>query len=252
MKNRLFALLIAFVAPFALAQSEPTLGKSAPREHRGFYNSVSFAAAYNWYNSSTEELDEWSDWDDGSGRSRREIDKFEYNGGTFPMFEFKFGMALANLVTFQTVFNLGFFMGTMDYFYEEYDKSCRLDEICAAVPDKEDFEESSSDAYSFRSYLGFGTTVYPFRDKESPLNGFFVGGSFGYVMFVTVINGGNEDACGNGGPGFEVELGKDRWINDHLSIGVGLGYAHSNLIWKTISSHSSDNVISISFRMTRG
>ena len=74
----------------------------------------------------------------------------------------------------------------------------------------------------------------------------------GYTVFATVIIGGEENACGNAGPGFELELGKDWWVNDHLSIGVGLGFAHSSLVWNTVSSHSSDNVISIAFRMTRG
>ena len=96
--------------------SEPTLARPAPREHRGFYNSVSFAFAYNWYNNSNEDIDYYGRSYGGSKVSEREIDYFEYNGFTFPLFEFKFGVALANLVAFHSVFNLGFYTGSLDYF----------------------------------------------------------------------------------------------------------------------------------------
>ena len=253
MKNKIFAILIAVAATLVCAQSEPTIAKPASREHRGFYSNMSFGAAYNWYNSSQENYEEWnSDYEKKENHSRREIDLFEFYGGTFPTFEFKFGTALANLIAFHTVFNLGIYAGVMDYYYEEYQKDCEENKPCKYEAKKDEFEETSSDAYNFRTYLGFGTTIYPFRDKTSLLNGFFVGGSYGYSMFATMIMGGNEDACVNFGYAFQVEMGKEWWVNDHMSIGVGLGYARTNLVWQTISSHSSDNVLSLSFRLTRG
>ena len=129
---------------------------------------------------------------------------------------------------------------------------CSEDGICVEVADVDNFKESSGDGYSFRTFIGFGSTLYPFRDRNSPLNGIFVGGSFGYTVFMTVINDADKEVSANAGPAFQLELGKDWWVNDHLSIGVGLGFAHSDLVWETVCSHSSDNVISISFRLTRG
>jgi hypothetical protein len=247
MNAKILAILFLCMASFVCAQSAPSLGKSAPREHRGFYNSASFGFAYNWYDASKEDIDRYSD------KVERGIDYFEYNGFTFPQMEFKFGVALGNLIAFHTVFNLGFFAGVIDYRYEEYNGVCSDDNVCIEVLDEKDADEfSAADAYSFRSFIGFGSTLYPFRDKESPLNGFFIGGSVGYTLFVTMINSNEEETCGNGGIGFQTEIGKDWWVNDHLSIGVGLGFAHNGLVWQTVRSHESDNVISISFRLTRG
>lgn len=255
MKNKLVSIVV-FLAASVFAQSTstaetPSIGTPAPREHRGFYSSVSSGAAYNWYKNSKEEFDE-----DSFGETRildRDIDYFEYNGFTYPMLEFKFGVGLANLLAVYTVFNLGFISGTMDEGFRSYRRECDKDSVCVEYLKKDEMDELvSSDAYTFRTYVGFGSTVYPIQDKQSPLNGLFVGGSVGYTLFVTLINGGREDTSGNGGVTFQVELGKEWWVNDHLSIGVGLGYAHSSLVWQTVDSHDSDNLISLSFRLTRG
>jgi hypothetical protein len=84
------------------------------------------------------------------------------------------------------------------------------------------------------------------------MNGLFVGGSVGYTCFATMIVDGLQDASLKAGAAFQVELGKDWWVNDHLSLGVGLGYARSGLVWNTVESHDTDNVISLSLRLTRG
>jgi hypothetical protein len=257
MKNKLIAIVVLFLASLVFAQSEsapsePTVAKPAPREHRGFYNSVSFGAAYNWYNNSKEEHDHYNDGY-GSDYRNRDVDYFEYNGGTFPTYEFKFGVALANLIAFHSVFNLGFYAGTIDYGYKNYRVFCDANEKCPAQVTKDNTKEmESSDGYNFRTYVGFGSTVYPFRDKNSALNGFFVGGSVGYAFFVTMINGGSRKVSFNSGTAFQMELGKDWWMNDHLSLGVSLGYARAGLVWNTVDSHDDDNVISLSFRLTRG
>lgn len=251
MNKRILSILLLSMTALVCAQTAPMLGSPAPQEHRGFYNSVSFGAAYNWYENSKKDMD---DYNNGYVDVQdREINSFEYYGGTFPMFEFKFGAALANLLAVHTVFNIGFFSGTVDESYVEYRKQCGENKICVEEELKnKTVKDQSSDAYSFRTYLGFGTTVYPIQDKQSPMNGFFVGGSVGYMFFATIIEGGLEEASLNAGPSFQVELGKDWWVNDHLSIGVGLGFAHSGLVWNTVESHDTDNMISLSFRLTRG
>lgn len=257
MKNKLIAFVSLMAFGFAFAQSEsassePTLAKPAPREHRGFYSNVSFGAAYNWYNNSKEEHDHYNDGY-GSDYRNRDVDYFEYNGGTFPTYEFKFGVALADLIAFHSVFNLGFYAGTIDYGYKEYRVFCEENEKCPERLTKDKTKEmESSDGYNFRTYIGFGSTIYPFRDKNSALNGLFLGGSVGYAFFITMINGGSRDVSFNSGTAFQVELGKDWWMNDHLSIGVSLGYARTGLVWNTVDSHNDDNVISLSFRLTRG
>lgn len=246
MKNKLITIFILCIAVFACAQSVPTIGKYAPREHRGFYNSTSFGTAYNWFYNSLDDTDKYNDC------QRHDVEFYEFNGGSFALGEFKFGVAIADLVAFHTVFNVGFFMGTVDYFNERYHESC-TEVGCINVPEIENVDiPTSNDAYNFRTYFGFGATFYPIRDKNSPMNGFFVGGSLGYTLFVAVINGGHDSATGNGGFGFELETGKEWWINDRYAIGFGIGFAHSSLVWETVKSHKSDNVLSLSFRMTRG
>ncbi|MCI6437940.1 hypothetical protein [Fibrobacter sp.] len=251
MNKRIFFVVLLSLVALVSAQTAPKLSSPAPMEHRGFYNSVSFGAAYNWYENSKNEKDEYY-----SGRTNvvnREINTFEYSGGTFPMIEFKFGVALANLLAFHTVFNMGFFSGTIEEGFSEYRKECGENKICIEEElEKKRVRDKSSDAYSFRSYIGFGTTIYPIQDKQSIMNGLFVGGSVGYTLFATMINDGLENASANAGAAFQVELGKDWWVNDHLSIGVGLGYARSGLVWNTVKSYDTDNVISLSFRLTRG
>jgi hypothetical protein len=180
-------------------------------------------------------------------------DYYDYNGFTFPMSEFKFGVGIANLAAVHFVFNIGFFAGSLDYNYEVYESLCAFGKTCPeTIDESRNINNKSRNAYSFRTFFGLGSTFYPIQNKKSPLNGLFVGGSVGYTLFATMISSCNEDATGNGGVSFQLELGKEWWVSDRVSIGFGLGFAHTGLIWKTLDSHSSDNVISLSFRLTHG
>lgn len=239
--KKVFSIFILCAMSLAFAQSA-TIAEPAPREHRGFYNSSSFGFALNWFNNSEESFD------DGNGR---DVDFYEYYGTTFMLGEFKFGYALGNLVAFHTVFNIALYIGTVDYYDERYRLICTEEKACIETPnlERDSYRDTSSgDGYNIRTYLGFGATFYPFRDKKSPLYGAFVGGSVGYTLFALAGHRVN----GNGGIGFELEMGKEWWLNDRLSIGFGLGFAHFGLVWNTVSSHRSDNVLSLSFRLTRG
>jgi hypothetical protein len=251
MNKRIFSVLLLSLAAFASAQSAPTLGAPAPQEHRGFYNSVSFGAAYNWYENSKYEVDEYNNGQ--SNVTGREINTFDFSGGTFPMFEFKFGVALANLLAVHTVFNLGFFSGTMEEGYTEYRKECGDNKICIDEELKNKrVKGRSSDAYGFRTYVGFGTTIYPIQSKTSPMNGLFVGGSVGYTCFATMIVDGLQDASLNAGAAFQVELGKDWWVNDHLSIGLSAAYFHASPKVNVTGSDNGIDGFHILFRLTRG
>lgn len=245
--KKVFAIFILCAMNLAFAQS-PSVAEPAPREHRGFYSNTSFGFALNWFKNSIEDIYRS---DDGVNQKNRDVDFYEYYGTTFMLGEFKFGYALGNLVALHTVFNFGFYIGTVDYYEEHYRLICTKENVCIETPNLErdnDEDPSAGDAYNIRTYLGFGATFYPFRDKNSPLYNAFVGGSFGYTLFV---NAGHREN-GNGGIGFELEMGKEWWLNDRLSLGVGLGFAHFGLVWGTVASHRSDNVLSLSFRITRG
>ncbi|MBR6123773.1 hypothetical protein IKQ19_09315 [Candidatus Saccharibacteria bacterium] len=242
--KKVFVILVLCVVGLTFAQSR-SLAEPAPREHRGFYSNTSFGFALNWFDNSMESLDK------SENKINRDVDFYEYYGYTFLLGEFKFGYALGNLVALHTVFNIALYFGTVDYYERYYTLVCIDRDVCFETPNTERHDgeiPTSDDGYNIRTYLGFGATFYPFRDKSSPLYGAFIGGSVGSILFA-VAGSGN---TGNGGVGFELELGKEWWLNDHLSIGFGLGFAHFGLVWNTVASHRSDNVLSLSFRITRG
>lgn len=242
--KKVFAILVLCAVGLVFAQSA-SFAEPAPREHRGFYNSTSFGFALDLFDNSMESFDKHGNKID------RDVDYFEYYGYTFMLGEFKFGYAFGNLVAIHTVFNFALYFGTVDYHEGHYRVVCIDKDVCVETRNFErhdDEDPTSSDGYNIRTYLGFGATFYPFRDKNSPFHGAFIGGSVGSTLFVEA---GSENT-GNGGIGFELELGKEWWLNDHLSIGFGLGFAHFGLVWNTVASHRSDNVLSLSFRLTRG
>ncbi len=253
--RKIIAILVLCIAGIASAES-PSADKPAAHEHRGFYSNMSFAFAYNWYKNSREDLTRGYLENGGNyinNGKRRNVDYYEFDGKTFPMSEFKFGVGIANLAAVHFVFNIGFFAGSLDYKYEVYLSQCTLGEKCLEnLDESRTIEEKSRDAFGLRTFFGLGTTFYPIQDKTSPMNGLFVGGSVGYTLFVTMINACDEETTGNGGISFQLELGKEWWVSDHVSIGFGLGFAHTGFVWQTLDSHSSDNVVSLSFRLTRG
>ncbi len=252
--RKIIAILVLCVAGIASAES-PSVGKPATHEHRGFYSNMSFAFAHNWYKNSREDLSRGY-FENGGGYvdgKRRVVDYYEFDGKTFPMSEFKFGVGIGNLAAIHFVFNIGFFSGSLDYKYEMYQSPCGLGAKCPETFNESRYiDEKSRDAYGLRTFFGLGTTFYPIQNKTSPLNGLFVGGSVGYTLFATMINSCVEEATGNGGISFQLELGKEWWVSDRVSIGFGFGFAHTGIIWQTVDSHSSDNVLSLSFRLTHG
>lgn len=248
MKNKLIAILILCVACFVNAQMVPTIGKSAPREHRGAYSSTSFSFAFNWVHSSREDID----WE-GNTIDRRRVDYFDSYTGSFSLAEFKHGVALGDFVAIHSVFNFGFFAGVMKYDSVQVRMTCLSDGLCQeTVVDGNEYLPPSLTAYTIRTFWGLGATFYPLQ-KKPPFNGFFIGAAVGYTVFATLsVGDGLTKSNGSGGLGFQLEIGKEWWINDHYSIGFGLGFAHTGLVWETVKAHDSDNVISLSFRMTRG
>ena len=247
MKNKLIAILILSVAAFVHAQMVPAVGKTTTREHRGAYNSTSLSFAFNWVNSSLENIEQ------ENNTSIRRVRYFESYTGSFSLADFKFGVALGNFVAVHSVFNFGFFAGVMKYDSIQVRTTCVSDEACQeTVVDGNEYIPPSLTAYTIRSFLGVGATFYPLQNKPS-FNGFFIGCSVGYTLLATLaISDDLKTDNENGGLGFQLEVGKEWWINDHYSIGFGLGFAHSGLVWETVETHKSDNVIFLSFRMTRG
>lgn len=255
MLKRFFILLVTILASGVCAEEQAS--SFTPKEHRGFYNSVGFGIGYN----SISAKEKWEDLDNNYSDDKG-IETYDFAGATFPVLEFKFGTAIANLIAFHTTFNLAIYLGNMDYEDVEYkDRRIAQDEHGVPLYDdhgnkiyKEDWqidhsEKYSGDAENLRTFIGFGTTIYPFRDTNSPMNGFFIGGSVGYVFYTCFTEDEHKGVIGFG-RSFTSEIGKDWWINDHMSIGVGFSFSHSSTKFDDVSA--TENVFALSFRLTRG
>jgi len=257
MKRIIFFLALLSVSVFAQTP-EIQSSNAHPREHRGFYNSVSIGFSYLSVNGVEKENEARY-----SARERR-TESNETFGFTFPVMDFRFGTAISNLVAFYTVFNFSAYSGSNDYHYERYYRNYEQkepygyydgvngnEEIFAGdwYLDKE--EKSSDNAFIFKTCVGFGVSIYPFVDVSSSMNGFFIGGSVGYsAEIILPTNTDVAEQWGGYGRHFEVEIGKDWWVNDHLSLGVGLSYGHTILYRE--NQIGDDNSITLNFRLTRG
>ncbi|MCR5028502.1 MAG: DUF1207 domain-containing protein [Fibrobacter sp.] len=219
-------------APVA-EETLPAAKRSAPRianpkEHRGFYSN--FSTGYSYVNFHAENVD---------GADYEEV---SFAGSSFPLMDFRFGVAVGNLVAFYSEFNFAFYLGEGD----DVEIYCYSSEC--------DVEKGSDDnAFLARTYVGFGMAVYPFRDTSSVLNGFFLGGSIGYGA--DAVYGADLESVDSGVNvdwGYTVELGKDWWVNDHLSIGLSAAYFHATPKVNVTGSDNGVDGFHILFRLTRG
>lgn len=124
-----------FLATFASSGVAETASKPHPKEHRGFYNSFDVWISYINFESH-----------DGDARYQ---DKVTFEGFSFPVMEFRFGTAIGNLIAFYTIFNFTGYLGEGNH--SEID----LEDV---------FSEEYSDDMSWmpRTYVGFGSSIYPF------------------------------------------------------------------------------------------
>ncbi len=193
-----------------------------PKQHRGFYSSQNFGVSF---------IDFEKHSDDNYAK---------FSGVSPNLMEFRFGIGIGNVIAFYTQFNLGTYIGSSKW----GDSDCD-DEICRTYDD----ESSSGDASFVRTYVAFGTSVYPFRDTSSALNGFFVGGSFGYSLDASLINTNTQSVD----LAFTLEIGKDWWVSDQLSLGVGISYFRAFPQFEVLSDlTNAAQGVHLLFRITRG
>lgn len=215
-----------FLAVFFLCASvfadSTTVKNLYPKQHRGFYSSQNFGVSF---------IDFEKHSDDNYAK---------FSGVSPNLMEFRFGIGIGNVIAFYTQFNLGTYIGSSNW----GDSDCD-DEICRTYDD----ESSSGDASFVRTYVAFGTSVYPFRDTSSALNGFFVGSSFGYGISSPIkdIEAQSVEIQ------FTVEIGKDWWVSDQLSLGVGIAYFRAFPQFEALSDLTNAvQGFHLLFRMTRG
>ncbi len=213
-----FLLLLSMGFAISAADSTSTANPH-PKQHRGFYNSMDFGLSY--IDAETRE----------SGDEDYEINSF--SGFGFPLMEFRFGVGVANFITFYTQFNFALYLGSG----EERRFSCDGGVCEERLDDSENLQG--------RTYVGFGTSLYPFRDTSSVLNGFFFGGSSGY-SFESLGAIASLDYA------FTLEVGKEWWVSDEYSIGVSFSYFQAFPQYDVEKSESPIRGFYVLFRITRG
>ena len=220
----LFALSIFCLTGISFADTTSVGAATYPKQNRGFYNSFDIGISYIDYKTR----------DDGA----YDYGEVSYKGGGFPLMEFRFGTGLANLVAFYTQFNFSIHIGTSD----EKDFNCDGYDECSIDED----ESSSETTALMRTYVGFGFSLYPFRDTSSVMNGFFFGGSSGYSVESMLGPESSIDFA------FTVEMGKEWWVSERFSLGFSVAYFHAFPQFEVKRADSSIGGFQLLFRMTRG
>lgn len=236
-----------------------------PYEHRGFFFSMGYGTSYadlSFLEKNKEyrvEPDYGSNLTVGSGARLKETEytrdyglRREFSGWSVPNFDFRFGKSIANLVALYTQFGIGQYMGSGKYF-----KTDREQKIQTGVDGTEDLVYSSEyvktrkegDAIGMIASFGLGFSVYPFRNPSSVLNGFYVGVSGGIETCSFYLDGGYSiiDA---GGIFTRYEIGKDWWVSETWSLGVGFGY--TDMVGSLDDGDNELGVISFFVRLTHG
>ena len=232
------------------------------REHRGFFFSVGLGLSYmssnlNSYSSSYSSgigqtrfdgvyEDRWI----GSGNNKKE----GFSGFGFPTLDVRIGRSVGNLVAIYASMNGGLYSGEGTIYKEDFS----LEKVVLDGSDENVQKtllgklDKKEDGYAFYISLGLGFSVYPFRDATSPLNGFYVGISGGIDASLAKVKSENKEISGLMGIFTRYELGKDWWVSDTWSIGVGFAFttvAYQNVNDGDDGDHHS---IGLFFRITRG
>jgi len=250
--KHLVSIAILFLAAASFAQNSD----ERIHEHHGFYSNIS--AGFTFTSLEQHPRDYYSYSKKYGEYDYREMEDQEFVGYSFPAMEFKFGFSAFNLIAFYTVFNLSASVGWVNYReYEEEHVYTQDDDGNRTYTNqwKLEYYESEhakdmteGDCFLLKTYVGFGTAIYPFRNKNSAMNGFFFGGSAGYALYT----GTGEESFVNLGLAYQAEIGKDWWIGKNFSIGTSLIYSHTTPVMDIYDSDSGENTIGIMLRLTRG
>ena len=259
--KKVFAILVLCAMGLTFAQS-PSARVPAPREHRGSYFSVNWGLSY----LSSELKSSDFGYSSGSGGSRldgryerkefyglnNEQDSFSAWG--FPSIDLRLGRSFGNLVAVYFSFGGGLFQGEGKIRKQDYSVTRITVDNILENEDKQllGVMDETFDSYGFYGSFGLGFIVYPFRNPASPLNGLFVGVAGGLDVSLARNDSHAEDYCTVGGVFTRYELGKDWWVSDAWSVGVGFSFTNLVYPFENEGDDSNHHVIGLFFRLTRG
>lgn len=268
MFNKFICILAFTIAALAHADVvenniAPSAEKSfSPREHRGSYLSVNWGLSYlsAELNKSNFGYRSGGEYTRPDGRRERtehyglNESQESFSAWGFPSIDIRFGMSFGNLVAAHFSFGGGLFKGEGINRKQDYSVTRTIVDNVLESEKTEllGVKDETFDSYGIYGSLGFGFTIYPFRDLTSPLNGFFVGIAGGVDGTMARDDDYSQEYCTVGGVFTRFELGKDWWVSDTWSIGVGLSFTKLVYAAENEGEEMSSHVISLFFRLTRG
>ena len=235
-----------------------------PYEHRGFFFSMGLGTSY--LTTSVEEtnsrISTSSGYTDSDGvfirqndyRSEKVLHE-KFSGWALPIIDLRFGKSIGNMVALYSIFSTGIYQGEGSHLRKSQDVSRHYDRsgsLTSIDTMPKSANKKKDDAFAFLETFGLGLSIYPFRNPQSFLNGFYIGASGG----VEAVDAHLDDSfslISNGGIFTRFELGKDWWISETWSLGVGFAYV-SVAIFENGSDKEENDRKSISFfiRLTHG
>ncbi|MBR3073769.1 hypothetical protein [Fibrobacter sp.] len=232
------------------------------REHRGFFFSAGLGLSYMSSNLNSYS----SSYSTGASQTRfdgvyeerwfgGENNKKEgFSGFGFPTLDVRMGRSVGNLVAIYASMTGSLYNGEGTVYKEDFS----LEKVVLNGSDENVQKtllgklDKKEDGYAFYISLGLGFSVYPFRDAISPLNGFYVGISGGADVSLAKVKSENKEISGVMGIFTRYELGKDWWVSDTWSIGVG--FAFTKVVYENVNDgdDGGHHFIGLFFRITRG
>ena len=231
-----------------------------PCEHRGTFFSVGIGFSYAGvvyeddkynYSSGTSFNGNWvSSYNEGPRK------KWDYDSFEFPTIDIRLGRSFANFFSIYTLLSAGAYSGQVEYTYEKIGLTKYRDANGGIAEEATVISEAEAKEYGgmyARFSLGLGFAIYPFRNRESPLNGLYVGFASGVDSWTARLDG-DYDSFDKAGIFTRYEIGKDWWVSETWSIGVGLVFTNvSNFIEDYDGTDSGHvRILSLLFRITRG
>ena len=261
----ILAFAIATLAHADVAEKNDVPGAEKnhqSREHRGSYLSVNWGLSYlsSEYNKSNFGYRSGVEYTRPEGRRERteyyglNESQESFSAWGFPSIDFRFGWSFGNLVAAHFSFGVGLFKGEGITRKQDYSVTRTIVDNVLESEKTEllGVKDETFDSYGIYGSFGFGFTVYPFRDLTSPLNGLFVGIAGGVDGSMARDDVYAQEYCTVGGVFTRFELGKDWWVSDTWSIGVGLSFTKLVYAAENEGEEMSSHVISLFFRLTRG
>ncbi|MBR6123772.1 hypothetical protein IKQ19_09310 [Candidatus Saccharibacteria bacterium] len=258
-----FAVVALAHADVAEKNVAPGAEKNHPsREHRSSYFSVNWGLSY--LSSERKSSDFGFSSSIGSTRLDGRYERLEqygqhdeqesFSAWGFPTIDIRFGRAFGNLFAVHFSFGVGLFSGEGERHKQDYAVHRSVVDNVIESEEKElnGIMNETIDSYGFYGSLGFGFTVYPIRNPASLLNGLFVGLAGGIQGSMARDDVYATDYCTVGGVFTRYELGKDWWVSDTWSVGVGLSFTKVVYEFVDEGEKSKQHVVSLFFRLTRG